>query len=66
MPQVVDAFGIAAAELKRSIAPFQGLVALEPLVIEVHMPGDDGDKPTGREEVSLEDVSAKMPSAPER
>jgi hypothetical protein len=37
--------------------------ALEPIIFEVHMPGDDDDKPTARAEASLEEVAAKLPPA---
>jgi hypothetical protein len=37
---------------------------LDPVVIEVHMPGDDDDKPAARVEVLVEDLIAKLPPAP--
>jgi hypothetical protein len=45
-----------------SIAYRQRLTdAIEPLVFEVHMPGDDDDKPTAKAEASLEEAFAKLP-----
>ena len=34
---------------------------LEPLVFEIHMPGDDLDKPSARTEASSEQISAGLP-----
>jgi len=37
---------------------------LEPVLIEVHMPGDEDDKPTARTEINVEQNFAILPPAP--
>lgn len=39
--------------------------SLEPLSIEVHLPGDDDDKPSMKAEVSLKELVEKLPPPPD-
>jgi hypothetical protein len=36
---------------------------LEPITLEVHLPGDDDDKPTARIDAPIEDLAAQLPAA---
>jgi hypothetical protein len=36
----------------------------EPITLEVHLPGDDDDKPTARIDAPIEDLAAQLPAAP--
>jgi hypothetical protein len=59
LPAVIGKFSINASYRQRLAD------GLEPLTIQVHMPGDDEDKPTATVDFSLEEVAAKLPPAPE-
>lgn len=37
---------------------------LDPVTLEIHMPGDDDDKPTARAELLIEETVAKLPTPP--
>jgi hypothetical protein len=58
LPAVIGKFSINVAYRQRYTD------GREPVAIEVHMPGDDEDKPTARIDVSLEDLAAKLPPPP--
>ena len=58
LPAAIGKFSINATYRQRQAD------GLEPVMLEVHMPGDDDDKPTAQTEISFEELVQALPPPP--
>ena len=55
LPAAIGKFSISATYRQRQVD------GLDPVTLEIHMPGDDDDKPSAQMELSIEEVVARLP-----
>jgi len=58
LPAAIGKFSITATYRQRQVD------GLEPVTLEVHMPGDDDDKPTAQAQISFEELVRGLPPPP--